>query len=279
MNRQEVEQIIQKMKSLDLSRYPQSEIISLFREVGQIPILITTLHPGHKIIRGRINNGDDFSSISSHSYCPSVKNDEYQRASIPHETMFYGSVTSPEEEEPVARISILTEISKIFTEGVDTEKIMYSAWEVIGDLQLVSIIQSGLYRTPNKQIMELDRRFNEEYNSEVGKVFFDFIASEFAKDNTPKDYDYMISALFSHIISNNGLDGVYYPSVRIDGAGMNVAISPRAVDTKMKFLGAVDCEVTRIEKNVDIIEKYKSIISTFKLEYIPITEADYKTLL
>ena len=82
----------------------------------------------------------------------------------------------------------------------------------------------------------------------------------------------MISAWFSYFVYQT-FDGIYYPSVRIDGAGMNVAILPEIVDTKMKFLGAVDCDVIRNDMDIRIIDKRKSV---FRLEYVPIIDTDYQ---
>ena len=125
-----------------------------------------------------------------------------------------------------------------------------------------------------KLIKELEERFNNEFGDMGSLKFLDFIASEFAKSDTAEDYYYMISAIFSALVCNNEkFDGIYYPSVRTSGAGMNVAILPEVVDAKMRFLGAVDCDVIRKGLNIEILEKRKY---NFKLESFPIIDADYK---
>lgn len=41
------------------------------RQVGSIPSVVTILHPGRLIVRGRVyTEGEDFTSIQSHSYNP-----------------------------------------------------------------------------------------------------------------------------------------------------------------------------------------------------------------
>jgi len=259
--------VLKELKALDLSLYPSDEIISLFKQLDNLPVLITTLLPGRRIIRGRsYNEGEDFSLIDYHSYRPKEMNDEYQRASIPKQTMFYGAVTSGEQEEPVARVTILTEIGKTMNQDAEYEKVMFSAWEVIEDINLISVMQCQFYQSPNKMMQTLEKRFNDELKYDYEREFWNFIATEFAKKNTSLDYDYIISAYFS-TMACNACDGVYYPSVRIDGAGMNVAIKPEVIDSKLRFLGAVDCDVVRTGMDIQVLEKRKSI---FKLEYIPI---------
>lgn len=172
----------------------------------------------------------------------------------------------------MARFTILTEISNTLSHKEEREKVMFSAWRVIEDISLYSIIQSKNYQTPNNQILELEKRFNNEIRDNKVRKFTDFIASEFAKSDIADDYYYMISAWFSYFVYQT-FDGIYYPSVRIDGAGMNVAILPEIVDTKMKFLGAVDCDVIRNDMDIRIIDKRKSV---FRLEYVPIIDTDYQ---
>jgi len=44
----------------------------------------------------------------------------------------------------------------------------------------------------------------------------------------------------------NGFDGVLYPSVRLNGAGFNVAITPQAADTKLQLVLAMECPVYKL---------------------------------
>ena len=53
----------------------------------------------------------------------------------------------------------------------------------------------------------------------------------------------MISAIFSEMSVEKGQAGLYYPSVRADGMGYNVAIAPDVVDTSLKLLVAGECKM------------------------------------
>ena len=64
-----------------------------------------------------------------------------------------------------------------------------------------------------------------------------YFAKEFSKKNEDGfDYNYLISAIFTEVVTtDHAFDGVMYPSVQTGGQlGFNVAITPDAVDNKMK---------------------------------------------
>lgn len=69
-----------------------------------------------------------------------------------------------------------------------------------------------------------------------------FLAEEFSKE-IEHHTDYMISAIFSELISNHShLDGVLYPSVRVQGDGFNIAIKPESCK-KIGLYVAGECSI------------------------------------
>ena len=62
-----------------------------------------------------------------------------------------------------------------------------------------------------------------------------YISDEFSKKITNNN-EYLITATITKdIIENRGIDGIIYPSVRMNGqAGLNIAISPSATNKKIK---------------------------------------------
>jgi hypothetical protein len=71
----------------------------------------------------------------------------------------------------------------------------------------------------------------------------DYLASEFAKTDVDPDYKYMISAIFSEIVVSKKMAGVYFPSVRADAQGYNVAISPTYADRALRLVAAGECTI------------------------------------
>lgn len=239
----QIKKIVNALKTLDLSAYPTESILEQFNSLSSlIPIIETKFYPRRIIIRGQLFNPDaDYTMVSRHSYKPHNLTTEYQRANIPTKPMFYGAVTALTEKEdaPIARMTIMKEIGEIATnEKVLEETYIFSAWEVIEEIKLVTIIQNTGYERPSALVQKLQKQFKYTFRNTPGAEFMNYISSEFAKADTEDDFKYMISAWYSQIMCDFNYDGVIYPSVRMQGASMNIAIKPEAVDQKLKFISA-----------------------------------------
>lgn len=260
-----IREIINDLKNLRLSSYPRENILNLFAQVyGNIPIVVATVHPNRIIVRGQIYDPKaDYTFESRHSYKPVELNTTYQRASVPSRTAFYGSVTSldHDNEEPLARVTIISEIGKILEdETVTQEEYVFSSWEVLDELNLVAIIQSHEYPKACNFVKEIRKDYETKFCNFYEREFMDYIASEFAKKDIKEDYEYMISAWYSQIIYDSCYDGVAYPSVKMGGAGMNVAIKPESVNEKLKLIGASKFKFIKKEKLVSEDENVVTII-------------------
>jgi hypothetical protein len=124
--------------------------------------------------------------------------------------------------------------------------VSYSKWVVVKDIPFVSVVSHKKFLEKNSYLEELHtayQGFLNQCSPEVinnSNVAMDFFADEFAKDFTPNDYDYLLSALFTEMIVSKGFAaGVLYPSVRTGGQGFNVAIHPSFIDNNHLELEAV----------------------------------------
>ncbi len=249
----EVTNVIEQLSSLDLTSYPYHQVRSLISQFGRFGAVQMTLHPGKIIIRARPNEaGRHFNKRSELSYKPEKYNKTYQRASSPNLTMFYGG-TIPEDlrdgELDNARIISSLEAANLLRDrNQDGEQtITFSKWIVTKDIHLVAICYHKDFTNKSSHTQEL---FNEyqKWMKQQTPEFLDkslaittFLASEFAKKEIRGDYDYMISAIFSEISVSKGMAGIYYPSVRSDAMGYNVAIAPNIVDASLKLVAAGEC--------------------------------------
>ena len=249
---------ISKLRDLNLSIYPVKEINNIMSEFGRFGVVVIPLPVGKTIIRARPNESNSFKSISELTYKPAEYNTKYQRASTPNTTMFYGCVV-PEnigkEEFDTARVTAITEVSKLYRQEIENgdEKITFSRWIVTKEIPLIAIVYNKDFINSSLHANELYSAYqiflqnnpNDIINSNIVTEYF---ASEFAKKETPHDYEYLISALFTELITKKGYAGVYYPSVRSEGKGFNVAIHPVFVENNMIPVVAGECTLYKKAK-------------------------------
>lgn len=266
MTTEEIKNIITDFKSLDLSKYPQGQIEQIFRKIRKLPIHETTFHAGMVIHRARPNdNGDNFRKRKDLSYKPQEFNKTYQRASTPNRTMFYGAVIPTENLEyelDSERVIAASEASYLlrnpneFKNG--EQKIVYGKWRIISDCKLATILSSDANKNVTPYSKKCSERFfnwlKEEHPDyvEQATLLTDYFADEYAKEGIKdgEDYKYMISANFSESLVQLGLNGVIFPSVRIEARGINVAIEPNFVDNFMRLEAVCECTIYKNEKKI-----------------------------
>lgn len=252
--------ILDEIANIDLNAAAAAEQIrKKLLELGKVGVILTTLHAGKRIIRARPSEEKPFKNVSELSYKPQQYNKTFQRASTLQRTMFYGSIV-PEiasiNEPQTARITTLFELSEFVRnqETVGEEDITFSVWEVKDDIELISLVHHKSFERPPKLLVELQKKFEafaESYPEQAGptKEVSEFLGNEFAKTPIKSHYDYMISAIYSDIVSSR-FDGILYPSVRLAGEGINIAVKPETIEAKISFIGASECTVYKNGKSV-----------------------------
>ena len=250
-----IDNLIDSLKNLDLSTYPDKEIRTLLGEIGRFSTLELYFHRGREVMRARVNENEEihYRKKSDLSYKPQQFNITYQRASTPNRTMFYASCLSenPNDNEiQTMRIPcILESIPEIRDNNSSFfKKISLGIWEVIDDLKLFPIILNESYYKKTfflKDLVDYYKRSNvlfDQILSEKSEKIQLFLANEFAKENIENNCDYMISAIFTELMIENKYDGIFYPSVRTGGKGFNIAITPKATE-KLRLIVAGECSV------------------------------------
>ena len=268
------QEILNKLRELELSSYPFVEVQELIRSLGTSVFLVFTLHYGKTLTRARPGNG--YTQKSELSYLPQDKNEKCQRASTPNSTMFYGTVVQEGESLDKTRMIAASECSSLLRKGTDTigiEQITYGRWTVIKDINLVVILDDVNYSdaSENPLLNELKEAYSifikatPEIEENV-KQISNFFAKEFAKDNIQNDYDYFLSAIFTEVITNDHYyDGVMYPSVRSGGEwGFNVAIKPDIVDSNMILDTVLETTLYKNKKKTLLLDDRISGLSTWE---------------
>ncbi len=276
------------LKTLPLSTYPVSEIKNNITEFGRFGIIVMTLHEGKSIIRARPNNNDEtFKSIPELSYKPAKFNTTYKRASTPNTTMFYGCVVPEnlaEGELDNARVTAIFEASRLYRQGIENgeEKITFSRWVVKKDIPLIAIVYHKDFINNSSHTNELHTAYQAFLKSNPKDItgsnaITEYLASEFAKSETPHDYDYLISAQFTETILQKKFAGVYYPSVRAEGKGFNVAIHPDFVENNMMPVVAGECTLYKKAKHIVLDNDTITEINEGQKEFTfnPITDPQF----
>lgn len=285
-------ELITRFKELNLENYPDAEIINLITEIGVVPIMRSEYHEGKIIYRARPNNNEDedFQNISDLSFKPEQYNNTYQRASTPNQTMFYGALipedardnnddTIINDERIIGAFEVVDFLRNLqIKEG---EKVIsYGVWRVNSIISTLSVIHSNIEILKVNWLKTIATEFYNELENlpefrEKTPIVQDFLANEFSKHVAEgKDYNYMISGLFSNKACELGVDGILYPSVKMKGEGLNIALTPECVNSKLSLVGAIKCKIYKKCKEVIINNLKKGTIDqetgTINWEEIPI---------
>ena len=188
---------------------------------------------------------------------PADKNVQFQRASIPFETVFYGSVGNMDIES--GDTIAMLETSKLHRDNIrqGREKMTVSHWIVRQDIGMAIVCHPNVYSDARSQdaIKEMQENYKRrlpdyptfpELIPEFDKLI-EFVSGQFAKNVKEGDNSqYMISAYFAHH-SLDTTSGIVYPSVQVKGRlGYNVVLRPDIVKNNLKFLGAEELILCKV---------------------------------
>jgi hypothetical protein len=255
---------LKALKKIDLFKNSVEEIYHLINKIGPLPIMRTEYTKGKIFDRAvRIKDDEaDFNTRCRLSYAPMEYNTKYLRASTPENTMFYGSVLKDNftiDDHCHTRITACCETSELLRDNAieEGERLMIiGSWEVQDLMTLATIFDPTKdYNIDYLQEIKEDYLISLKRNPELETKaieYLKFLAKEFSKDvKNGENNEYHISALFSALISNTGVDGVLYPSVRAAGIGLCVAIQPRILN-KLKLVTVRKCLLKKENGQVKI---------------------------
>ncbi|MGV0854179.1 hypothetical protein ACTS9E_01160 [Empedobacter brevis] len=258
----EVKEIIEELKALDLSTFPEDRIKELLKALPPVPIITTDYGKG-KFFERAVNNTDQnsFNTKSRISYKPAEFNKIHQRASTPDNTMFYAAIIPEElssEEIRYARIIGSHETVDLLRENIDGERIVtFGKWEVIDIISVVTIFDPNV----DYQIDYINR-VRDFYNKqqinpiEIAKRddVLAFLASEFSKDSKGQSHNYLISSIMTELLTSKGIDGILYPSVQTVGYGLCIALHPRVME-RLRLDKVLQCKIIRDGDSIKILNE------------------------
>lgn len=254
--------IIKKLKLLDLSTYPQKEVAELVNQFS--PKIINTTIEGPLFIE-RIRKGAPFTKRSEVTYKEGDVQDNYNRATVPGQTVFYGVICHESEPEQNRRYIALSEISNLLHSAPTAEgyeNFTLSKWVLKRKIKVGVIVNDSIFEGMENQLLRCAKDFYKQHFTFIDAPwglteYSNFVTEEFSKP-VHHDFEYLISANIAERMMNaTNLDGIMYPSVRTGGyGGMNVALKRQAVDdvlylekvVQMEYVQANGEGVSRIVK-------------------------------
>lgn len=174
---------------------------------------------------------------------------EFQRASIPYESVFYGAVGDRDVED--GDFIAMLETSSLHRNNRDRgqEVIFVSRWRVKKDINMSLICHPNVFVNSNRNstVNAMQKNYIRrlpDYPSEkefipIFDKLVEFVAGQFAKKVSEGDnIQYMISSYFAHN-SFSTESGIIYPSVQVNGTlGYNVALRPDIAENNLEFISA-----------------------------------------
>lgn len=230
-------EVIRKLRNLDLSTYPFNKVHSLIQQFNSIKVIRITIQPG--AIVTRIRKGTGIKSQKELSYPPIEICNSCQRANLPHNSMFYGTISDSNSPTVDNRVIAVSECSTLARKGKSSkgvERFTISNWLTVKPIQLATIVDDKVFEDihDNKLLQLAKEKFEEFKLLPEYDEYARFVADEFSKP-VNNDYEYLISAAIADAyVHQTNFDGIIYPSVRIGGqAGMNIALEPEIADSSL----------------------------------------------
>lgn len=236
---------ISRLKALDVLKASPEDVRNILLD-NKLAIISYIIHPDVLILRGR--RGANYNTRKDMTYCPVQYCQNYQRATLPGETMFYGVISDNQAHQENARAILTAECSELCRGGNSTigrENFSLSHWSINSPLRVGSFITDMTYLNVNNNSLLNNMRetfieFHKKGKStEDIKNLARFISVEFSKQIVSSREYLITSTITSDIVKFMGFDGIVYPSVQLGGqGGLNIALTPTAVDEKLTFIRA-----------------------------------------
>lgn len=247
--------IIERM--LQDNAFDKGVLMNILDSMSFTPIIPVMLPAGNKILRSSTNDEHEFhKSVARLNYPP----DQFartDRTSLERKPMFYGSVftSAVESENAYPRIISAFETTDILRDYNRKGKVIttQSVWMTQEDLVTFAFPYPKDMPRACKEIKSIREMWDAKKSAykQEDVEFMEYMGEIMTRQAYSCLYE-VTANVVDYILKNicymdKPLDGVYYPSVWGDGAGVNICLKPDAVDRCVRFM---DAKLVVIEKNV-----------------------------
>lgn len=286
------EQIIQSLRELDYVTCIENNVTDLIKQYGAGGGIIAKYHQGDQnnppnfFTRATIYDPafEQISTVSRISYPPIEINYQfakYQRASTPYRPMFYGSRLQSINTDDVYS-SIRTALKETIHDYNDLLKrnlnVTISLWYTIEPLFLFAVFSHEQFLENNSHVKEVNIAFQNWIDHTDVKLknntfeLLNFLAERFAEPVGQNPEIYKSSSIISQYLIdrlsmlNYPIDGIVFPSTKVIGKELNIALNPLSTEFKLSCSNVMDCKFLPGER-LQIQRKANLSHGQIKFEY------------
>lgn len=237
--------------------FDKSALMNILDSMSFTPIVPVMIPAGNKILRSSTNKDHEFHRSVSRLNYPPAEYARTDRTSLKNKPMFYGSVftSAAKTENGYPRIFSALETTDILRDYNEKGRVMttQSVWITHDDILTFAFpYPDEMPRACDeiKAVREMWDAKKSVYKQEEVE-FMEYMGEIMTRRSYSCLYD-ITANVVDYILANIGFvdrpfDGVYYPSVWGDGAGVNICLKPDVVDRCVQFM---DAKLVVIDKNV-----------------------------
>lgn len=230
---------------LDNNSFNREQLLNILESFkDDIPLMPILLLKDQRVLRTRPNEEDVFGFIHELSY-PPAEFARTDRASLSGSPMFYATAFTKNVNKTLAYpriVSAIEAMSLLRTKKMGGIKCMtQSVWYVKSPIHLFAFPFSNKYKRACEEIGILNDGWKScvlNHHSKESIEFFTYIGDLMAETNASCLYD-ITATCVDYILAHFNFDGIIYPSVPVEGQGLNICLKPSVVDDNIEFADAV----------------------------------------
>ena len=259
------------------------ELYAIFKSVDKaLPVIRFYMGEGSSLIRQRVNEiGKEYNLVSDLYYPPAINLKYYGRANLPFQSMFYACCFSLDPDEPLPRLLTLMETSDFFKdkESCGIERATCSRWNIKRKIELITLPYYTHYKKPCSMVKEIQSHWDDAIKSaNIDKdalELVDYMSTEISKDVSDSRGYFKIANFLNYLLYVNektkNADGVMFPSVKAEGAGLNIVLKKESADEKIEFVGASLCYLAKnkMQSFLMIVNESTSVSKEGVITYSP----------
>lgn len=234
INLDEVILTIKELKSLELKSVKLEDIKNLLRKISKHVGTVKELQAGQIISRSVVVKENIPIEVSQISFNPNPESCGFGRATYEGISSFYGCISSDVMKSYQASSM---EVMTSFEKGLNRQDLVIGKW-------ILQSNQSFIFLGGGKSLFHLNKEGQERHNFLFNHIKNDkeniialsiidtFLCDEFSKEVLPEnEHEYKISATYAELLKEEGHLGLIFPSVKSNGAGLNITIFSDHVQT------------------------------------------------